>query len=388
MAISKMKKVCFVATADWQVKMFLLEHIKTLSNKFEITVVMNAPNMTSLKSLGLDVPVRAVHIERPISILLDFKALLELFYLFRTCRFDIVHSIAPKSGLLSMCAAFFAGVQIRVHIYTGQIWATKSGVMRWLLRMMDRITAFFATNILTDSHSQMVFLINENVVSREKISVLAKGSVCGVDTMRFIANNRKRASVRNSLSLKESDIVFLFLGRLNIEKGVLDLANAFSRVCVSFSSSHLIFVGPDEGNMQQKIKDICITNRCKVHFIGFTEYPEDYIAAADVLCLPSYREGFGQVIIEAAAAGIPALGSRIYGITDAIEEGKTGLLFEAGNVNDLTDKMIQFLKYPTLRKEMGGRARERVSRDFSKDILIQAMLNYYELKLIDPEKLK
>jgi glycosyltransferase involved in cell wall biosynthesis len=379
------KKLCFVATVDWQVRMFLLEHIRGMNSKYDITVAMNAPGVASLKSIGIDVPVLSVGIERPISILRDLKALIDLFRLFRTARFDIVHSISPKSGLLAMSAAFLAGIKTRVHVYTGQVWATESGVMRWLLRAMDKITATFATHLLVDSRSQMDFLIKERVVPEKKASVLAKGSVCGVNCERFAPDQSARSAIRAKLGISESDVIFLFLGRLKIDKGIPDLAKAFAKVSTGFLSAHMLIVGPDEENMRLKVMDICGTCIDKVHIVDSTKVPEHYIASADVLCLPSYREGFGQVIIEAAAAGIPAIGSRIYGITDAIEEGKTGLLYEVGNVDDLTDKIIRFIKNPSLREEMGKCARERALRDFSTEILVSAMLDYYELLMIKNE---
>ncbi len=372
------KKICFVATVDWQIIWFLLEHIKAMDSKYDITVVVNAPDLVSLKSVGVDVPVLPVRIERSISILRDLKALIDLTRLFCTKRFDVVHSIAPKSGLLAMTAAFFSGTKKRIHIFTGQVWATQSGIMKRFLRGMDKIIATFATHILVDSPSQRDFLIGEKVVSVKKSSVLAKGSVCGVNCARFVPDKIARSVIRKELGIDESGVVFLFLGRLKTDKGILDLANAFTKVMATAQSSHLLIVGPDEENMREKIMSICRACREKLHFVDYTMVPEQYIASADVLCLPSYREGFGQVIIEAAAAGIPSIGSRIYGITDAIEEGVTGLLYEVGRIDDLADKIYQFIKNPALRKEMGQHARERVLRDFSTETLVSSMLNYYE----------
>ena len=372
------KKICFVATVDWQIIWFLLEHIKAMNSKYDITIVVNAPDMVSLKSLGVDVPVLPVRIERSISILRDLKALMDLTRLFYTNRFDVVHSIAPKSGLLAMTAAFFSGTQKRIHIFTGQVWATKSGIAKRFLRGMDKIIAAFATHILVDSPSQRDFLIKEKVVSGKKSSVLAKGSVCGVNCTRFVPDEIARSVIRKELGIDESEVVFLFLGRLKADKGILDLASAFTKVMATVQSSHLLIVGPDEENMREKVTGICRTCRDKVHFIDYTMVPEQYIASADVLCLSSYREGFGQVIIEAAAAGIPSIGSRIYGITDAIEEGVTGLLHEVGLIDDLADKIHQFIRNPALRKEMGQNARERVLQDFSTETLVSSMLNYYE----------
>ena len=129
-----------------------------------------------------------------------------------------------------------------------------------------------------------------------------------------------RLASGNNLILPIEAIVFLFIGRLTRDKGVLDLAQAFKYL--NAASAHLLFVGPDEQNMQAELISLLETDSQNIHFVGHTNTPESYMAAADVLCLPSYREGFGTVVIEAAAVGIPAIASRIYGLTDAVVDEK------------------------------------------------------------------
>jgi glycosyltransferase involved in cell wall biosynthesis len=372
------KKFCLVATFEMPIKAFFLDHIKAMRSKYDITVVVNTTNTNFLKSVGINVTVISVAIERKISLWRDIKALINLYGIFRRYKFDVVHSIMPKSGLLAMSAAFFARIPIRIHIFTGQVWATRTGLMRRLLKSMDRLIVFLSTNILVDSRSQKEFIVDQGIVSESKALVLANGSVSGVDTQRFSPNPRIRANIRKQYDISESEVVFLFLGRLNRDKGVLDLAAAFVRVYKDFKKVRLMLVGHDEEDMRSRITALYGQHVSAIHFIDHTEVPEQYMAAADIFCIPSYREGFGSVVIESAAIGIPAIGSRIYGITDAIEDGVTGLLYKVGDVNSLIERMVQFLENPVLREKMGEAARKRAIRDFSKEIVISAMLGFYE----------
>ncbi|MFA6411526.1 MAG: glycosyltransferase family 4 protein [Syntrophales bacterium] len=367
-----------MAAVEITVKAFLLDHIRTMDSHYDISVVVNTGNTGFLKPYGFETPVIPVGIERKISPFADMKALFELYRLFRKERYDVIHSVTPKAGLLSMLAGFFAGIPIRIHTFTGQVWVTRKGLGRWLLKMMDIILVSCATHVLVDSPSQRTFLVEQGIVSRRKAHVIAAGSICGVDVGRFSVNSKARDRIRRQHGISESDIVFLYLGRLNRDKGLLDFAGSFFQVCKKYDNAHLVIVGPDEQRMKEQIESICMSCVQKIHFEDYTDVPEQFIAAADVFCLPSYREGFGVVIIQAASAGVPAIGSRIYGITDTIEDGITGLLFKAGDPEDLALKMKQFLDNPETIKQMGNEARKRTLRLYSKEIVTAAMLDYYK----------
>lgn len=372
------RQVCFVATAAYTVEAFLLDHLRALSGPYDVSVALNTKTPGFLDPLGVRVSVLPVRIERKPSPLRDLAALARLTILFRRGRFDAVHSIAPKSGLLAMLAGRLAGVPVRVHSFTGQPWATRMGVARLLFRWADRLLAAAATHVLVDSPSQRDFLVGQGVVPARKARVLASGSICGVDAARYRPDAGWRAEVRSRHGIPESGLLFLFLGRLNRDKGVLDLARAFRQLCARRDDTHLMLVGPDEEGLAPRVLDLCGPHTGRVHFEGYTREPQRYMAAADVFCLPSYREGFGSTIIEAAAAEVPALGSRIYGITDALEDGATGLLCQPGDVEGLAEAMARLAGDPGLRRSLGRRARERALREFSKERVVEAMLKYYQ----------
>lgn len=372
------KKVCFVAVIEMSIKAFLIDHMRILQEMFDLYVIVNTDNRLFLQSFGIKATVIPVRIERKISLLNDIKALFRLYKIFRREKFDIIHSIMPKSGFLSILAGFFAKVPIRVHTFTGQVWKNKRGVKRFILKTMDKILAMCATHVLVDSMSQREFLINEGVLNHEKSSVIGNGSMCGVDETRFYFDEKARSNIRENLGVASDDVVFFFLGRMNKDKGVLDLAMAFMSLHSRFNNVHLLLVGPDEENMKEKILKICSQCSNKIHIMGYAEKPEKYMSAADVFCLPSYREGFGLVIIEAAAVGLPSIGSKIYGITDTINDGITGFFFESGDAKDLMKKMTRFVDEPSLIKVMGEKARVTALEKYSKEKITTAMADYYK----------
>lgn len=374
-------KICFVVSSEMTVKAFLADQISKASTRYDAYVAVNTKSAASLQTSVPKARIIPVKIIRKISPLQDLLAFIDLARLFRSYRFELIHSVTPKAGLLAMAAGLFSGIPVRMHTFTGQVWATSSGLSRVALKSMDRLLAFFATHILVDSFSQKDFLIKEGVVSGEKARVLLSGSISGVDTTRFRPDPFARDSVRNKHGIKEAELLLLFIGRLNRDKGVLDLADAFSEVCRHRSDVHLIVAGPDEENMKPAMLAACGEHAGKMHFVDFTHKPEQYMAAADIFCLPSYREGFGSVIIEAAAAGIPSIGTKIYGIIDAIEDGVTGLLVKTGEVKELSEKILKLLEDRSLRQKLGINARNRAVRDFSMEKVTTALLNYYDLLL-------
>jgi len=179
------KKVCFIATLEMSIKAFLVGHMLVMQEMFDLYVIVTTGDRNFLKPYGVRATVIPVKIARKISLLDDIKALFSLYGIFRKEKFDIIHSIIPKSGLLSMMAGSFARVPLRIHTFTGQIWKNDRGIKRFIFKTVDKILTTCATHILVDSKSQREFLISEGVINREKSSVIGNGSMCGVDKIKF-----------------------------------------------------------------------------------------------------------------------------------------------------------------------------------------------------------
>lgn len=371
-----MKKLCYVATIPAVVHAFLRGHIQAAAEKYEVTVICNSADKELLE--GLDARLIFLAIERKPSLWQDLVILFQLFGLFRRERFDIVHSHMPKTGLLGMLAAWLAGVPVRINTFHGEVWATKVGWPRRSLKLFDQLVAWLATDILVVSPSQRDFLVQERVLLAGKAKLIGGGSVCGVDPLRFQADEQARKTVRQNLGIAQDAKVILFVGRLNRDKGMLDLAASFDAIAKHHSDVVLLLVGAEEDVPFSQIQEICSAEPERLHYVRFTATPERYMAAADIFCLPSYREGLPITIIEAAACGVPAVASHIYGITDAVEDGETGLLFPAGEVAALTHALLKLMTENELRQQMGNAARVRALGLFPSEKITRELMALYD----------
>lgn len=371
-----MNKICFIATIPAAVQSFLREHIRTSAEKWSVTIITSSNGAELLSDM--DAQLIPVAIVRKVAPWRDFLTLVQLVILFRRERFDLVHSITPKAGLLAMFAAWLVGTPNRIHTFTGQVWGSKQGWKRRALKFFDKLIVLFATHVLADSPSQLDFLVSEGVLPQGKGVVIGSGSICGVDSARFHPDEQVRNVVRAELSISQEQTVILFLGRLNRDKGITDLAAAFTEISSCRDDVVLLLVGAEEDVPFSRVQEICGLRCSQLRRVNFTPNPERYMAAADIFCLPSYREGFGQVIIEAAASEVPTVASRIYGITDAVDEGKTGLLFPAGNVGDLEQALLKLIEDRELRQQMGWAARVRAVELFSHEKISSEMVMLYD----------
>ena len=369
-----MKKICFIVSTPMTAEVFLKNPIYSLSDKYEIHLAANLSDIN--KAIKIDGVSKIHHlpIKRKISFFSDVSCLFKAYIFFKKSKFHAIHSISPKAGLISMLGGLFACIPMRTHTFTGQVWANKTGIYCTILKLIDKLINNCATHIIVDGKSQREFLIKHKVVNEESL-VLGVGSICGVDLERFKPSETTRQSVRDKLGFKQEDWVFMFLGRLNKEKGVVDLINAFAQIKTSLHQK-LILVGHDEENIIDNNKGIIKSNN--ITYLPFSDKPEETIQACDAFCLPSYREGFGLSVIEASALSKPIICSDIYGLKDTIIENKTGIRHQAKNIKDISEKLVFALENKELMKKMGIEGRKYVSKRFSDKIVLEEWINFYE----------
>lgn len=371
-------RVAMVVTSVLAVRWFLAPHLRMLSESYDVTLLVRNDFPDELADLDLPVRVIDIPIARKISPLPDLVTLFRLWLVFRQEKFDLVHTVTPKAGLLGIVAAWLAGVRRRVHTFQGELWVHRRGFMRWLLRTLDRLVGQATTHLTVVSHSELAFLEAEGILPVGKGQVLGAGSICGIDLERFRADPQRRAVRRGELGVGNWTTVFLFLGRLCTDKGLPTLAAAIEPFFVAGKDVALFVVGPDEEQMLNYLEiNLRPAAGDRLKLFPFTRQPEDYVVAADVLVLPSVREGFGMVIVEAAAMGVPSIGTDIYGIRDAIVAGETGLLFPLGDTQALSSALARLSDDAAFRSDLGKAAQHRAVTEFGQDKIVAALRAFY-----------
>jgi glycosyltransferase involved in cell wall biosynthesis len=368
-------KLCFVVSSPMTAIAFLNGHIDYLATDFDITVVCNFDGSES--QISQNATMKNIKVIRPISPLTDAFAIVRLSRFLRQGKFDIVHSVTPKAGLITAVSGWLARTPIRVHWFTGQVWVLSKGAKRQLMKYLDKLIAKLSTQVLVDSSSQRKFLMDEGVINARKSQVLGSGSIAGVDTSRFRPDPIVRTAIRHELGIDQNtEKIIIFVGRLTHDKGIDLLLDVYSSGELH-NNPFLILVGPDEGHYLQRLNSFDKSKRDRIRYIPYTPSPEHYLAASDIFCLPTFREGFGLSIIEASAVELPVVSSKIYGVVDAVEDQLTGILIDPSDSTQLKLALNRLLSDPDEMIRMGALGRTRVLKNWQARQLQTELRNFY-----------
>jgi glycosyltransferase involved in cell wall biosynthesis len=354
-------------------------------------------DVTAISSAGPDldafaesegVMVASVEMPRRITPFGDLGAVTALRRIMRRVRPDIVHAHTPKGGLLGMIAAALAGVPVRIYHMRGLPMSTATGARRRLLSATEWISCRLAHRVLCVSHSVRDEAVAEGLCPPGKIKVLLGGSGNGVDaTGRFDPDKLEldsRSLTRRRLGIPDDAIVAGFVGRLVRDKGIVELFDAWTRLREEFSTAHLLLVGPFEPRDPVPAGlESALREDPRVHLVGMDWNTPPLYSAMDLVVLPTYREGFPNVPLEAAAMRLPVVATRVPGCIDAVADGGTGVLVPARNGPALTDAVRGYMRDPALRRAHGHAGRERVLREFRQEALWEALHTEYEDLLAD-----
>ncbi|MUG92461.1 glycosyltransferase [Scytonema sp. UIC 10036] len=337
------------------------------------------------------IPVYGVHMQRRITPLQDISAILQIWEYLQAIRPQIVHAHTPKGGLLGMISARLAGIPVRIYHIRGLPMMTATGYKRLLLTWSEKLSCLFAHQVFCVSHSLREVAIKEGLCPPEKIKVLLGGSSNGVDASnKFNPANLEpctRQQTREKYGIPNDAIVVGFVGRIVRDKGIEELAKAWQILQQEFSNAHLLIVGCFEPQdpVAAHIQEV-LTNDPRIHMTGMIDDTPPLYAAMDILTLPTYREGFPNVALEAAAMTLPVVATSIPGCIDAVQNEVTGTLVPPRDTWALATAIRKYLLDSELRYQHGVSGRRRVLQDFRQEAIWNA-LNQEYLQILEAKGL-
>ncbi len=302
----------------------------------------------------------------------DAAAFWAFVRLLRRLRPAVLEVGTPKAALLGALAARLCGVPAIVYTLHGLRAETSRGLSRLALLTLERLTSTLADETICVSRSLRERARLLGALAPNKGAVLGAGSANGVDPARFPPTARP---------LRPPTIGFV--GRFAPDKGIGDLLEAFRHLKTDFPELRLLLVGDFEADdpLDEQDRRQILTHP-DIDRPGFVDDPARFYAQMDVLALPSLREGLPQVVLEAAAAGVPTVAARATGSVDAVIDGRTGLLVAPNSPAELAAALGKLLRNPSQRASMGRAARERTEREFRPEDLWRRKLNLYRKKLV------
>ncbi len=336
-----------------------------------------------------EVPMHAVEMKRTIAPLQDVMALWKLYKLLKKQKPDIVHTHTPKAGLLGMVAARLANVPVRLHTVAGMPLVETTGAKRQLLNLIEKLTYSCAHRVYPNSHGLAEIIRENNFCSPEKLKIIAGGSSNGINTAHFapVMAQLEKANFRTQNGIDADALVFCFVGRLCIEKGIRELVEAFVKIQKMHLDTpiKLLLVGPFEKDNGALPADVVseINTVPEILSVGRHDDIRPYLEISDVFVFPSYREGFPNVVLQAGAMDLPCIVSDINGCNEIIIEDFNGLIVPVKNAAALKNAMVKLLEDADLRKRLADSSRANIKSKYDQEMIWEALLAEYKTWLPD-----
>lgn len=357
---------------------FVVGMIPDLTKEYEVGV-LSSPGVewAMLDKYGDAVKRLEVTMERHISPLRDLRSLWRLVRVFRRERPDMVHSMTPKAGLLCMLAAWITRVPVRVHMFTGLVFPTATGLKRRILMATDRLTCACATHVLPEGEGVKRDLL-DNGITRKPIKVLGYGNCRGIDLDRFDPTLPEIQAEAAKLR-KPEVFTFIAIGRLVGDKGINELVAAFSRLNRELPATCLILVGPQEKELDplSPATLLEIESNPAIEAVGNQADVRPWLIAADCHVLASYREGFPNVVIEAGAMGLPQIVTDINGANEIIINGRNGVIVPPKNADAIHASMSRMATDPAFRSVLAANARSLIASRYEQTYVRRCLYDFY-----------
>lgn len=351
-----------MVTVPITIRAFFVPQLQYLAEHgFEVHVICSEDDGLQ-ELLGEKIKYIPLNMPRGISVGGTIKAIKQLTRIFKREKYDLVQYSTPNAAFNASIASKISKTKIRNYHLMGLRYEGDQGIKRTILKTMEKISCKLSTHIECVSNSNMEIALRDNIFPRSKATIVWNGSTGGVDLERFDYRKRElwRTELREKFGYKSTDFIYGFIGRITKDKGINELLEAFFKIN---DGSKLFLIGniEDEKKLDKKLWNRATANSDILIHEAVSDI-EKYYALIDVLVLPSYREGFGNVVIESGAVGTPAIITDIPGPIDTIISGETALSVSPQNAKELECSMrkIQVLDY----SNMGVKAIKFVSSHF------------------------
>lgn len=326
------------------------------------------------------IKVHRVPFHRTFSVLSDLYSLVVLCVLLARLRLDVVYYCTPKASLLTAVAALLVRVPFRIYSVFGQVYYGRKGVTEKVLLLAELLSCACSHKVIMMSRSNLRYMSLKKLCRPDKMGILGRGTNQGVDAKaRFVPEKIGAHNVlklRQALHIPEEAVVFGYMGRLVKEKGIIELVKAYNGLGKDPVPCVLLLIGPRKEPRDQLPQNVFdkIESDPFIRLIEPVDDPESYYAIMDIFVLPSYREGFPNVVLEAAAMRLPVITTDAIGCIDSVVDNETGFIVPVRNVEKMMEKMSVLLHDPRMRKDMGAKARQRVLRDFDGEAITEELM--------------
>ncbi len=377
-----MKNICFVTTTSISIDAFIFPCVPVLKRLgFSVSFVTSCKGDFAQRCQDEDVKVFDFPVQRGFDFFGTFAAAKRFKKLCINEKFDMVVYATPNGALYGSIGARLAGVPCRVLAQWGMRYVGYEGFKRKFICSLEKIACRNATDIRNVSEKNRAIAIRDGMYRPEKCKVLGLGGTIGVDLALYKPDEipAMRKKTRENFGIPENAITYGFVGRICRDKGVGELLSAFELVQKEDSNAYLLLIGGlDDHSMLPDELLARAKENPNVIFCGAVPNEEvsAYLAAADVLVHPTYREGFGMVLQEAAAMFLPTVTTNIPGASEAIVDGETGLLAEKQDVESLKNAMVALFD-ENLRHTLGENGRKRIEEHFERNMMIERLCQDY-----------
>lgn len=377
----KKLKIIRVTTKPVALRILLKDQLKYL-NKFHDVVAISSPGEDLIKyRKSENVRTISLNMTRKISPIKDIASLIKMIKILKKERPDIVHSQTPKAGIISMLASILCRVPHRIHTVGGMPLMEANGLKKKILFLVEWLTYKFATRIYPNSFRLKNFILKKFYIPKTKFLVIGNGSSNGIDTNYFKITKKIQEKAKNLKKklLIENNFIFIFIGRIVKDKGIEELLNVFVKLNDKYKNTKLVLLGWEEKELDpisSQAKKIIKYNK-NVYFSGFKEDVRSYLALSNCLVLPSYREGFPNVVLQAGSMKKPSIVSNINGCNEIIKNRINGLLVKPKDMHSLYLSMEKIFLDKQLYKKLSSSARQIVINNFERKFFLKKLLKSY-----------